>query len=71
MVSFLQGAQDELAVHHATAGRMSRRKYRASWRKSAGVGQMRKRKNGNTKKIWERRRIRSHDKEKGVVAFIL
>jgi len=32
---------------------------------------MRKRKNGNMKKTWEKRRIRSHDKGKGVITFTL
>ena len=60
-----------MGVHHATAGRMSRRKYRASKRKSLGAGQTRRRKNGNMKKTWEKRRIRSHDKEKGVITCTL
>lgn len=45
------GARDELLVHRATTVRMSRRRYRGKRRKSAGVVQMKKMKNGNTKKI--------------------
>ncbi len=61
-----QEAQGELVAHHVTAGRMNQRKYRARWRKNAGAGQTTKRKNGNTRKIWEKKRIRFHDKGKGM-----
>lgn len=58
------GAQDEAVAHNVTGERMSRRKYRVNWMKIAGENQMMKRKSGNMKKTWERKRIKYLDKEK-------